>query len=142
MKYFVLTDDELWDSAEECIYVFEHTKKERSYTDIYSLEDFAAKCEFIECSNAHIYWYKGKNVEDLPAHELENKIKAKQKALQNMPNKDFLELKSRFSDTISPFVFPDNPLRYSYAYEPDWNDIRIVMECEDKFFALYYWTTA
>ncbi|MEI5908417.1 hypothetical protein WAK64_15310 [Bacillus spongiae] len=77
MKYFVLTEDEL-DYGEETIYVFEHTKRDspyRSYKDIQTLEEFAAKCQFIELKNRHIYWYKGRGIEDLPVDELEKKFK-------------------------------------------------------------------
>ena len=47
MKYFVLTEDELQDFAQETIYVFEHSKKDSPHKDIHTLEEFAAKCHFI-----------------------------------------------------------------------------------------------
>lgn len=142
MKYFVLTDDELQFYGQETIYVFEHTKRDRPYKDIQTLKEFAAKCQFIELKDRHIYWYKGWDVKDLPVYELEQKIKDEQKQLIDMPKKDFVELKSRFSETIKPFVFPDKVLKCSYAYEPEWNDILVVMEDEDKYFGIYYSTEA
>ncbi|MBQ4870035.1 hypothetical protein IHQ11_26665 [Priestia megaterium] len=142
MKYFVIEDDELSNHAEETIYVFEHTKRKNKYGDILSLEDFAAKCRFIEARNRHMYWYKGKNVAEATVHEFEKKIRSEQKVLKELSKEEFIEVRNQFSDIIKPITFPNEATKSAYAYEPEWNDKFFVMETGEIYFGIYWFTTA
>lgn len=123
MKYFVIEDDELSNCGEETIYVFEHSKGKSSYDTIKTLEDFAAKCQFIERRNMHWFWYKGKHVEDMPMWEFEKKFRAEQEELKTLSQEEFTELRNRYAPLIKPIEFPIEGIRIAYAYEPEWNDV-------------------
>lgn len=125
-------------SSEEMIYVFEHERK-NTWGEIRSLEDFATKCLFIE-SRDH-YMYQKNAVEDMDVVELEGKLR-EELSLQEVTYDEWLQLKEEFSEQIKPFIFPDNIVRRAYAYEPDWNDRFFVAETEEKYFGLYWCTTA
>lgn len=141
MKYFVIEDDELFPGGEEEIYVFQHTKKKRSSEQINSLEDFAACCSFIDAKNSHWFWHKGKDITDMGPFEFQRKLLSEQPLLTNLPKEEYIKIKDEFSTTIQPFVFPDNPIRSAYAFEPEWNNRFFVMETEELYFGLY-WTTS
>ncbi|MCY8231153.1 hypothetical protein [Priestia endophytica] len=139
MRYYVMEEDEFDSpSSEEMIYVFEHERK-NTWGEIRSLEDFATKCLFIE-SRDH-YMYQKNAVEDMDVVELEGKLR-EELSLQEVTYDEWLQLKEEFSEQIKPFIFPDNIVRRAYAYEPDWNDRFFVAETEEKYFGLYWCTTA
>lgn len=142
MKYFVIEDDELSSCGEETIYVFEHSKGKSSYDTIKTLEDFAATCQFIERRNTHWFWYKGKHVEDMPIWEFEKKFRAEQEELKTISQEEFTELRNRYAPLIKPIEFPIEGIRIAYAYEPEWNDEFFVMETEESYFSVYWFTTA
>jgi hypothetical protein len=125
-------------SSEEMIYVFEHERK-NTCREIRSLEDFTAKCLFIELRNH--YMHQKDAVEDMDVFELEGKLR-EELSLQEVTGDEWLQLKEEFSEQIKPFIFPDNIIRRAYAYEPDWNDRFFVAETEEKYFGLYWCTTA
>jgi len=125
-------------SSEEMIYVFEHERK-NTRREIRSLEDFTAKCLFIELRNH--YMHQKDAVEDMDVFELEGKLR-EELSLQEVTGDEWLQLKEEFSEQIKPFIFPDNIIRRAYAYEPDWNDRFFVAETEEKYFGLYWCTTA
>ncbi|MED4072219.1 hypothetical protein [Priestia endophytica] len=138
MRYYVMEEDEFDSpSSEELIYVFEHERK-NTWGEIRSLEDFTAKCLFIEVRNH--YMYQKNAVEDIDIFELEGKLREKL-SLQEVTGDEWLQLKEEFSEQIKPFIFPDNIIRRAYAYEPDWNDRFFVGETEEKYFGLYWCTT-
>ncbi|MED4533264.1 hypothetical protein ABET51_00045 [Metabacillus fastidiosus] len=141
MKYYVIEADEL-NASEETIYVFEHTKIRDKYNVITSLEDFAATCQFIEARNSYMYWYKGKGNEEVAINEVEKRIRNEQKELKAGSKEEFIKVRNTFSNIIKPFTFPNNPIRSAYAYEPEWNDQFFVIETEESFFALYWFTAA
>lgn len=126
-------------SSEEMIYVFEHERKNTWGEEIRFLEDFTAKCLFIELRNH--YMYQKDAVEDRDVFELEGKLR-EDLSLQEVTDDELLQLKEDFSEQIKPFIFPDNIVRRAYAYEPEWNDRFFVAETEEKYFGLYWCTTA
>ncbi|HFK1549433.1 TPA: hypothetical protein ACGXMZ_005397 [Bacillus albus] len=142
MKYFVFEDDELIGGCEETIYVFEQTKRKNNYDSINDLREFAVQCLFIERRNTHWYWYKGKNVIEMTMQELEESIRAELKELKMISKEEFTEVRNRYSPYIKPIEFPRSGIRCAYAYEPDWNDVFFVMETEESYFALYWFTGA
>ncbi|KYG26176.1 hypothetical protein ACU3L3_12840 [Priestia endophytica] len=140
MRYYVMEEDEFDSlSSEEMIYVFEHERKNTG-GEIRSLEDFTGKCLFIELRNH--YMYQKDAVEDIDVFELEEKLKEELLPLQEVTDDELLQLKEEFSEQIKPFIFPNNIIRRAYAYEPDWNDRFFVAETEEKYFGLYWCTTA
>ncbi|MGG0383741.1 hypothetical protein ABEY69_11995 [Priestia filamentosa] len=139
MRYYVMEEDEFdSSSSEEMIYVFEHERK-NTWGEIRSLEDFTAKCLFIELRNH--YMYQKHTVKEMDVFELEGKLR-EELSLQEVTYNEWLQLKEEFSEQIKPFIFPDNIVRRAYAYEPEWNDRFFVAETEEKYFGLYWCTTA
>jgi len=142
VKYFVFEDDELIGGCEETIYVFEHTKRKNKYDSINTLEEFAVQCIFIERRDTHWLWYKGKNVIEMTMEEFEERIRTELKELKMISEEEFTKVRNRYSPYIKPIEFPRNGIRCAYAYEPDWNDVFFVMETEESYFALYWFTGA
>ncbi|CAI8814696.1 DUF2262 domain-containing protein [Bacillus pseudomycoides] len=139
MKYFVFEDDELIGGCEETMYVFEHTKRKNKYDSINTLEEFAVQCIFIERRDTHWLWYKGKNVIEMTMEEFEERIRTE---LKMISEEECTKVRNRYSPYIKPIEFPRNGIRCAYAYEPDWNDVFFVMETEESYFALYWFTGA
>ena len=83
---------------------------------------------FIEARNAHMYSHKDENVFVIELNEFSKEKMTK--------------LQTRFSQLIHPMTFPDNVIRSAYIDEPDWNDIFFVMETENSYFGVFWYTTA
>lgn len=142
VKYFVFEDDELMGGWEERICVFEHTKRKDEYASIKTLEEFAVQCKFIEGRNRHWFWYKGKNVKEMTMWEYEEKIREEQKELKVISKEEFMTVRNRYAPFIKPIEFPSDGIRFAYADEPEWNDVFFVMETEEIYFAVYWFTSA
>ncbi|XIH12027.1 hypothetical protein C1N83_03710 [Priestia aryabhattai] len=71
--------------------MFEHTKRENTGYGIFSLENFAAKCRFIEMRNRYMYWHKGENIADTTVDELEKRMRAEQEELKPLSKEEFIE---------------------------------------------------
>ena len=125
---------------EYLVNVFEHIKRNTRTEQIRTLEDFRAKCAFIEGRNSYMYWQKGSK--ELSPFAYENKIRSALQVLQEVPKEHFDEIKDRFSGMIQPSVFPEEVTRCAYADEADWNRIFVVAETEDRYFGFYWYTTA
>ncbi|PGZ93869.1 hypothetical protein COE51_23405 [Bacillus pseudomycoides] len=128
--------------CEERICVFEHTKRKDVYDSIKTLKEFTVQCQFIEGRNTHWYWHKGKNVKEMTMEEFEERIREEQKELKSISKEEFIKVRNRYAPFIKPIEFPSDGIRFSYAYEPEWNDVFFVMETEASYFAVYWFTSA
>jgi hypothetical protein len=140
MRYYVIEDDENLPDLESTIYVFEHIKRNKGSEQIRTLEDFTAKCLFIEGRNSFLYWESNKK--ELSAFEFEKKIRAELGDLQELTGEHFHVLIDQFRGMIQPLVFPEQVTRCAYGDEEKWNWIFVVAETEDRFWGLLWYTTA
>ncbi len=73
---------------------------------------------------------------------MKKKFRAEQEELKTISQEEFTELRNRYAPLIKPIEFPIEGIRIAYAYEPEWNDEFFVMETEERYFAVYWFTTA
>lgn len=78
----------------------------------------------------------------MPMWEFEKKFRAEQEELKTISQEEFTELRNRYAPLIKPIEFPIEGIRIAYAYEPEWNDEFFVIETEESYFAVYWFTTA
>ncbi|USK35921.1 hypothetical protein LIT25_11865 [Bacillus sp. F19] len=50
--------------------------------------------------------------------------------------------RNRFSNLIQHIIFLDNSIRSSYVDVPEWNEVFFVMETENNYFGVYWYTTS
>ncbi|MFP7732300.1 hypothetical protein ACLHDF_02545 [Priestia aryabhattai] len=90
-----------------------------------------------------MYWYKGQSASETMVYmNLKKRIRAEQEELKPLSKEEFIDIRNQFSNMLNPFIFPNKAIKSAYAYEPEWNDKFFVMETDEIYFGVYWFTTA
>jgi hypothetical protein len=75
-------------------------------------------------------------------HELEQEMREGQKDLIPLLKENYEKKTKPYLKYIQPFELSEYTSKSGYVYEPDWDDVFIVIETEDKYIGFHWWTTA